>query len=158
MRFRNFLLTTLFCMTGMSAIAQCSDHTVLIRGNFGTARFFVEVADSSAERARGLMHRESLPSGAGMLFIYGWPRHVAFWMRNTLIPLDMIFLGRDGRIRHIHENAIPLDETPIPGGDDILAVLEINGGLSRQLGLDVGDELQHPGLPQKFAAWPCEKP
>jgi uncharacterized membrane protein (UPF0127 family) len=79
-------------------------------------------------------------------------------MRNTLIPLDMIFAGPDGTIRHIHQEAMPLDETSIrtpEGVDDILFVLEINGGLARRLGIDVGDALQHPAIGEG-AALPCD--
>ncbi|MDF0599491.1 DUF192 domain-containing protein [Psychromarinibacter sp. C21-152] len=120
------------------------------------ARFSVEIADDPAEVARGLMHRESMPKSAGMLFIYPQPQTTHFWMRNTLIPLDMIFIGADGVVRKVHENAVPLDETPIFGGDDIQYVLEINGGLAGMLGIDAGDELRHPAVDQDLAAWPCD--
>ena len=151
------LFVALVLMFGAAgpAFASCRDDVVQLRGDFGQVRFRIEVADSFAERAQGLMHRTSMPQMAGMLFIYEMPQAVSFWMRNTLIPLDMIFVGADGRIRKIHENARPLDETPILGGTDILAVLEINGGLSRRLGLSVGDALRHPGLPQEGSAWAC---
>ena len=119
------------------------------------ARFSVEIADEPAEWRQGLMFRESMPSGAGMLFVYDEPRAPSFWMRNTLIPLDMLFIGADGTVLKIHENAIPMDETPIPGGSDVLMVLEINGGLSSQLGLKEGAEIQHPALDQGSAVFPC---
>lgn len=96
-----------------------------------------------------------MPRLSGMLFIYERPTRASFWMRNTLIPLDMLFIDPDGRVAHIHENAIPLDETAIPGGDGRLAVLEINGGLSSQLGLEVGSIIRHPQMPQDIAIWPC---
>jgi hypothetical protein len=116
----------------------------------------VEVADDPAERAQGLMNRPSLPRGAGMLFLYEAPQRATFWMRNTLIPLDMIFMDETGTVTRIHENAVPLDETTIDGGDGVRAVLEINGGLARAIGIGVGSELRHPGLDQSRAAWPCE--
>ena len=137
------------------AWAECSPDRVELRGEWGTARFTVEVADDPDERALGLMHRESMPSSAGMIFIYEAPQRVHFWMENTLIPLDMIFMDETGTVQRVHENAIPLDRTPIPGGDDILAVLEINGGLASQIGISEGSELRHPGLPQEVAAWSC---
>lgn len=138
------------------AFSMCAPSHVELRGDWGSARFSVEVADEAQERSRGLMFRETLARSAGMLFIYQQTQPLAFWMRNTLIPLDMIFLDEAGVIRKIHENAIPHDETPISGGDDpLLAVLEINGGLSRKLGITVGSTLRHPGLPQDVAAWPC---
>lgn len=92
---------------------------------------------------------------AGMLFVYRRAQPVSFWMRNTLIPLDMIFLDSAGTVLKVHENAIPLDETPIFGGDSVQYVLEINGGLASQLGIDAGDVLQHPSIDQKGAAFPC---
>lgn len=138
------------------AHAGCAADRVSLRGEWGEIEFRVEVADTNEARNRGLMHRESLPRLSGMLFIYDRPSPVAFWMRNTLIPLDMLFVDPDGRVAHIHENAIPLDETAIPGGDGRLAVLEINGGLARELGIDVGSALRHPQMPQDIAIWPCE--
>ncbi len=102
------------------------------------------------------MNVPEMAPGRGMLFLYETPQHATFWMKNTLIPLDMIFLDPTGTITHIHENAVPLDETTIDGGRNVLAVLEINGGLAAQIGLDVGDTLRHPRLDQTIAAWPCE--
>ncbi|WP_245897819.1 DUF192 domain-containing protein [Pseudoprimorskyibacter insulae] len=130
--------------------------TLWLRGDWGTARFTVEIADDAEERAQGLMHRSSMPRAAGMLFVYPYPRAVAFWMRNTLIPLDMVFADSEGVVRHIHSNAVPLDETPIPGGDDIQYVLEINGGLSSSMGITVGSQIQHLSIGQTDAAWPCD--
>ncbi len=102
------------------------------------------------------MHRESLPRGAGMLFLYPFPRQASFWMRNTLIPLDMIFIDRTGTVTRVHSNAIPLDETAIDGGPNVLAVLEINGGMAAPMGLAPGVQIQHPLMPQGPAVWPCE--
>jgi len=141
-----------------SAAATCSPDVAEIRWPGGAARFAVEVADDAGERARGLMHRDSLPRGAGMLFVYEHPQPVAFWMKNTLIPLDMIFIGADGRVGAVHAMAVPGDETSIPGPDDTLMVLEINGGLARRLGLGAGAELRHPAVDQATALWPCAAP
>ena len=137
------------------AVAQCSPDSVWIRGDFGEARFAVEIADDDEERAVGLMNRPSMPASAGMLFVYERPRTLAFWMRNTLIELDMLFVDPTGVITHIHHRAIPHDETPILGGDGLTHVLEINGGLAKQLGIDVGDQLRHPSFLQADAIWPC---
>lgn len=139
-----------------SALADCVPGSLTLRGDWGQARFNVEIADTAQERAQGLMHRESLPRSGGMLFVYDAPGSPSFWMRNTLIPLDMLFIDPAGRVQHIHENAVPHDETPIPGGGGILAVLEINGGLSRQLGIGVGTEVRHPAFDPARAAWPCK--
>lgn len=138
-----------------SAGLACALDAVDIRGDFGTIRFRAEIARTPQEQARGLMFRESLPRLAGMLFVYPREENVAFWMRNTLIPLDMIFVDGAGRVVRVHENAIPLDETPIPGGAPTLAVLEINGGMAATIGIDAGDELRSPAMPQADAAWPC---
>lgn len=136
--------------------ASCSADTVELRGPFGTARFTVDVADEPAERSQGLMFVEAMPASHGMLFLYDAPQRATFWMKNTLIPLDMIFADEAGRVTHVHENAVPLDETTIDGGRGVVAVLEVNGGLAGAIGIAPGAELRHPGLDQDGAAWPCE--
>ncbi|WP_299842482.1 DUF192 domain-containing protein [uncultured Roseovarius sp.] len=138
-----------------ASAAECRDDQVLLRGDWGQARFTVELANDEAERNQGLMFRENLPKSAGMLFIYPKPDRVGFWMKNTLIPLDMIFLDETGTVSRLHSNAIPHDETPIMGGENILAVLEINGGMAEALGISEGTELQHPAFDPQKAAWPC---
>jgi uncharacterized membrane protein (UPF0127 family) len=143
-------------LVASAALAACSDDAVDLRGPWGQARFSVEIADTPQSQALGLMHRESLPRNAGMLFVYDRPQTARFWMRNTLIPLDMIFAGPDGVVRHVHHEAVPLDETIIEGGDGILMVLEINGGLARRIGIAPGTELRHPRLDGDTAAWPCD--
>ena len=106
--------------------------------------FQIEIADNDAERAQGLMFRSELADDAGMLFDFGSEREVSFWMRNTLIPLDMIFVRRNGEIARIHENAIPQDPTPIPSGEPVQFVFEIIGGRASELGLSAGDIVRHP--------------
>lgn len=137
------------------ATAACAADRVDLRGPWGQAQFTVEVADTARARAQGLMHREFMPRGAGMLFVYDRPQSVSFWMRNTLIPLDMIFLDDSGTVARVHPDAVPLDETGIPGGDGIQFVLEINAGLSAAFGIKPGTELRHPAIGPD-AAWPCE--
>ena len=148
-------LPFLLFLPAVASGADCAPSLLDLRDGDSTLRFQVEVADDATERAQGLMHRESMPEFSGMLFIYETPQPVAFWMRNTLIPLDMLFFDASGRLERIHSGAIPLDETPIPGGNDIRYVLEINGGLAAKLGIEVGAEIRHPGLDQAAAAWPC---
>lgn len=148
------LALPLLLATGGAAAAECRDDRVTIRGGFGEAHFSVAVADDTAERAQGLMNVPEMPTLQGMLFAYSEPQPVAFWMENTLIPLDMIFAGEDGTITKIHENAVPMDRTSIPGGDAVKFVLEINGGLARRLGIEVGDAIQHP-LVGEGAVLPC---
>jgi len=135
---------------------RCRDGVVELRGDWGQARFSVEIADTAETRARGLMFRETMPRSAGMLFLYDNPGPAVFWMRNTLIPLDMIFIEADGRVATVHDRAVPLDETPIFGGQQILAVLEINGGMAEAMGITVDSVVRHPRLPQDSALWPCE--
>jgi uncharacterized membrane protein (UPF0127 family) len=162
-----FLLSILMLLLGLSVsgtvgsvhatsplIAQCSDDSVGIRGDWGKMRFRVDVADDDAERGKGLMFVRDMDRDKGMLFVWDTPRRAQFWMRNTYIPLDMIFVGEDGLVTHIHHNAVPLDETAIDGGEGVIAVLEINGGLSRSFGIDVGSQLQHPAF-GPAAAWSC---
>ena len=121
----------------------------------------VEIADDSEERAHGLMGRKSLEPMSGMLFVYETPRPASFWMKNTLIPLDMLFFDAAGVLRTVHPQAQPLDLTPIAGaapGDphpDRLLVLEIAGGEAARLGIGPGARLAHPAVPQPGAALPC---
>lgn len=145
-------------LAATGAGAACRDDVAEFRWNGGQARFTVEVADDAEERSRGLMFRESLPASQGMLFIYESPRPASFWMKNTLIPLDMIFIAPDGVVGAVHPMAVPHDETPIQGPDDTLMVLEIRGGLAASLGLAPGAELRHPALDQSGAAWACAAP
>ena len=146
----------LFVMLAGSAVAKaCREDTVHLRGDWGEARFSVEIADDRSERARGLMHRESMPAAAGMLFVYPQPQSLSFWMRNTLIPLDTLFIDPGGVVQHIHHRAVPLDETPIPGGNGLTHVLEINGGMAEALGITVGSQVRHPSFDTSVAAWSC---
>jgi len=153
---RLILATTVLVCCAATAQSECRVDQVKLRGDWGQARFTVEIADDQAERAQGLMHRESMPQSSGMLFIYERPQLLSFWMRNTLIELDMLFIDPDGVVRHIHNRAQPLDETPISGGRGLISVLEINGGLAQRMGISVGAEVQHPAFGDA-AAWPCSK-
>ena len=136
--------------------AACAPETVELRGPSGVARFNVEVADDPAEQARGLMFRDKMATSAGMLFVFPAPKHASFWMKNTLIPLDMIFVDATGTVTWVHPQAVPGDESPIDGGDGVAMVLEINGGLAARLGIVPGAELRHPAVAQAGAVWPCD--
>jgi uncharacterized membrane protein (UPF0127 family) len=94
------------------------------------------------------MFRDHLAPDAGMLFDYGTEQLASFWMQNTLIPLDMIFVGADGVVKTIHVNARPMDTTSIPSGVPVRFVLEIPGGRSQEIGLAVGDRMEHPRVGQ----------
>lgn len=140
----------------LTPVVACPTDRVTITGGFGIAAFNVDVAADEETRARGLMHVESMPLSKGMLFVYQRPQRMSFWMRNTLIELDMLFLDGSGVIRHIHHRAQPLDETPISGGEDLLlGVLEINGGLANRLGIQTGDVLRHPAFASVSDPWTC---
>lgn len=138
------------------AEAVCAPGTLEMRGPGGPARFNVEVADDAGERAQGLMFRESMAASAGMLFVYPKPEHARFWMKNTAIPLDMIFADAKGRVVRVHANAVPQDETAIDGGTGVQFILEINGGLAARLGIVAGSEIRHPAIAQAAAVWPCD--
>ena len=141
--------------TGGAVAADCSPETVSLRGEWGRAEFSVEIADTPQSRARGLQGRNHLPTAAGMLFLYESAGPASFWMKDTPIHLDMLFISEAGTVSHIHRNAVPFDTTPIRAGGAVAAVLEINGGLSEQFGISEGSELRHPAFDQELAAWPC---
>ena len=105
-----------------------------------THRFTVEVASTPDQQQRGLMHRQSLAPDRGMIFPYDPPQPASFWMRNTFIPLDIIFVRADGTISSI-VTAVPLDETPVQGTEPVAAVLEIPGGRAGELGIQPGDKV-----------------
>ncbi|MCR8725576.1 DUF192 domain-containing protein [Frigidibacter sp. ROC022] len=141
---------------GQAGAGSCAEDRVDLRGPHGKARFSVEIADTVEERALGLMNRDKMAASHGMLFIYDREQPVAFWMENTLIPLDMLFIDSHGVVQTVHANARPLDRTSIPSGVPVQMVLEINGGLAARLGIEPGSELRHPRLDQAEAAWPCD--
>lgn len=142
--------------SGAGAQEACAPDRVDIRGDWGTARFSVEIADDDGSRAKGLMFRESLGAAQGMLFVYPRPGSHSFWMKNTLIPLDMLFVAPDGVVKHVHAMAEPGDLTPIGGGAGVLAVLEIRGGLAGAMGIEPGDEMRHPAFGAD-AVWACSE-
>lgn len=105
--------------------------------------FHVEVASTEEQLHQGLMFRESLPPDGGMLFILGPPQPASFWMRNTFIPLDIIFIARDGRITNIYPRAAPGSLSLINSSEPVTGVLEINGGMAARLGIRAGDRVHH---------------
>lgn len=152
------ILTASPSWAGMS----CRADTAIFLTADGPLPIQVEIADTDAKRAQGLMFRKELAPQSGMLFIYDPPQRMSFWMRNTLIPLDLIFIDEAGVVRHIHADARPLDETSIPGaglGDpDPLRkmVVEIAGGEAQRLGIRPGMAMAHPSIEQLRAAAPCK--
>lgn len=124
---------------------------LVIRTEKGPQKFRIELADNDATRARGMMFRTSMAPDAGMLFDFKQEQMASFWMRNTLIPLDMLFIKADGTILNIHQRAIPRDETGINSTGPVRAVLELNGGTASRLGIKAGDRVEHGifGIPPK---------
>ncbi len=119
-------------------------QTLEIASKSGVHVFSVEVADNDAEREKGLMYRKELPEGQGMLFDFHRDQEVSFWMQNTYIPLDMVFIRGDGSILRIAENTEPMSTRLIPSGGPVRAVLEVIGGTSRKLGIAPGDRVASP--------------
>ncbi len=116
----------------------------IIRADGVPQDFNVELALTPAAQQQGLMFRKQMDENHGMLFVFpGDETERAFWMKNTLIPLDMIFIRKDGTIHHIHENAVPEDLTSVPSNGPVMAVLELNGGVSAKRGLKPGDVVHH---------------
>ena len=128
----------------MLLLAACSDEgRLVLHSATGDHSFHVDVVDTPESRAKGLMFVQELADDAGMLFDFKEERPVSFWMRNTFIPLDMIFVGADGVVRTIHVNARPHDVTSIPSQVPVRFVLEIPGGRSLEIGLKPGDTMAH---------------
>jgi uncharacterized membrane protein (UPF0127 family) len=142
------------CAVG-SAHAACTPGSLDLRWPGGQAHFSVEVAADQAAREKGLMFREHMASSAGMIFVYQAPIHARFWMKNTLIPLDMIFADETGLVTVVHSDAIPQDLTPIDGGEGVMYVLEINGGLAKRIGIAAGAEMRFDLIDPSKAQWSC---
>jgi len=129
----------------LAAPAQAAGEATLeIVSKTGVHAFAVELATNDAERSRGLMFRKELPEGRGMLFDFEHDQPVSFWMHNTYISLDMIFISGNGRIIRIAENTEPMSDRLIPSGGPVRAVLEVIGGTAHKLGIAPGDQVESP--------------
>ena len=128
---------------GVEGLAPLTKRLSIVTANGKEHSFNIEIAISWEEKSQGLMHRSELAEDAGMLFYFGTQEERSFWMKNTLIPLDILFIKLDGTIGHIHQNAIPHDLTSISSQGFASAALEINGGLSQKLGIKAGDRIKH---------------
>jgi uncharacterized membrane protein (UPF0127 family) len=144
--FRPLALVVTLLVTMMPLAACSADNSLTIVSANGEHTFTVEVVDTNATRQRGLMFRQSLAPDSGMLFDFKENRPVSFWMMNTFIPLDMLFIREDGTIANIHVNARPHDRTSIPSDGPVVFVLEIPGGRSDELGIKAGDTVRHPRM------------
>jgi uncharacterized protein len=146
---RRVVLGASLSLAAVAACAQEAEITfqksslVIVTAN-RELKFDVELATNDAERARGLMFRKQLGAYQGMLFDFFREMEVSFWMKNTLIPLDMVFIAGDGTIKHVHANAVPMSTDTIPSRYPVRAVLEINGGSAALLGIKPGDKVKHP--------------
>jgi len=141
---RDISLCGLFLMIMSGAVPGAEQYTLRIHTSASAhVDFNVELADTDEKRRRGLMFRERLPRMSGMLFDYATPRHVAIWMKNTRIPLDILFIDDGGRIVSIHERAVPGSLDHMLSGGRVLAVLELNAGTVDEFSISVGDVVEH---------------
>ena len=147
----------LLLLAAGAARSECSLGELELRGDWGAASFSVEIADTPELRAEGLMFRERLERRAGMLFVYESPRRATFWMKNTRIPLDIMFFDGTGTLTKLHRNAVPFDTSMIDGGAGVAAALEVNAGMAELLGVGLGTVARHPLIDQSEAAWPCDE-
>ncbi|WHO39943.1 DUF192 domain-containing protein [Sphingobium sp. AP49] len=122
-------------------VAQTALLPLVIHTAKGPRHFSVEVARTEAEQEQGLMFRKTLDADGGMLFPMAPPRTASFWMKNTIIPLDIIFVHTDGTIAFIGANAVPYSREPVSAGVPVAAVLELRGGRTAELGIETGDQL-----------------
>ena len=145
-----FRFLTVLLLAGLPhispAIAGDDNDVVVIATRDGPVRFAVEVAVTAQERAVGLMHRRELAADGGMIFDFGAEQDVLMWMRNTYVPLDMLFIDAGGAIRHIAKRTTPLSERTISSQGPVRYVLEINSGLADKLKIAIGDTVSGAGL------------
>ncbi len=117
-------------------------QTIRIDTESGPKEFKVEVAADAISQEHGLMYRHDLAADAGMLFDFHQEARVSFWMKNTPLPLDMVFIRADGTVSSVEPNAVPFSTASIPSGEPVRAVLEINGGRAHDLGIKPGDRVR----------------
>jgi hypothetical protein len=149
MRFLTFLMfvvtgitVTGIIVAGSSVRADGRDKLEIVTAT-GSYPFIVEIAASQEARARGLMFRREMAANAGMLFDYGYDQPVAMWMKNTYIPLDMLFVAGNGRVVNTHERAVPHSLQALPSSRPVRAVLEVVAGTVSRLGIRAGDIVRH---------------
>ncbi|WP_246660028.1 DUF192 domain-containing protein [Rhizobium sp. FKL33] len=149
---KSAVLALFLCPLAALATELPNRETLTIaRASGGSATFTVEVAATEEERRIGLMDRKSMAQDRGMLFDFGETRPVYMWMRNTYIPLDMLFIDGSGLIRHIRAETTPLSDDIIDSHAPVRFVLEINGGLAAKLGIAVGDTVASPAIAKAAA-------
>ena len=136
----------LLALSAQAETAAPVRQELVIETEAGPQEFQVELADEPRERATGLMYRRVLPKGEGMLFDFGAEEPASMWMANTYIPLDMLFIKADGTIESIGERTTPMSRRSVASKGDVRYVLEINGGLSDELGIKPGDRVTGPAM------------
>jgi uncharacterized protein len=134
----------IFVLLLPASVRAADEQTLEIVSKSGVHVFAVEVMRTQEEKAKGLMFRRELAEGRGMLFDFSPEQQVQMWMKNTFIPLDMIFIRADGRILRIAENTTPESEAIIPAGGSVRGVLEVIGGTAKKFGIAPGDRVAHP--------------
>ena len=142
MAYRILLALLLLMPLGPALAADPREELTIVTGH-GRNVFRVEIADDPGERTQGLMFRKSLAPDAGMLFLSGRTETQSFWMKNTEIPLDLLFIAKDGRIADMHERAVPFSLQPMTSAVPVWAVLEVAGGTAAKLGVKIGDRVEH---------------
>ena len=126
--------------------AGAEEGSLALETASGSHQYSVEIADTYRERAKGLMFRRSLPQRGGMIFLYDQPQAIGMWMRNTYIPLDMIFIAADGTVHRVETNTEPFSTDIIDSGGEVVGVLELNAGEANRIGLKPGDRVVFEGL------------
>ena len=139
----SFVALLLVLLLRPAQLAGATVETLEVISQSGVHAFSVEVVANDEERQKGLMFRKELPEGKGMLFDFKVDAPVSFWMRNTYVSLDMIFIKADGRILSIAENTTPLSERGVPSGGPVRGVLEVVAGTAKKLGIKPGDRVAH---------------
>ena len=137
------LFALLPAAAGADGIALSKLEPLTIATAADASMFTVEIADTDELRERGLMFRQRMPDDRGMLFDFGQPRQVGMWMKNTYIPLDMLFVRSDGTIAYVAENTVPKSLDVIGVNEPVLAVLELAGGSAKRHGIRAGDTVYH---------------
>jgi len=144
---RGLLLAIVLLVAAPPALAQLEHFPtceLTIASATGPHKFQIEIATTPRQMEQGLMFRRNLAPDAGMLFDYGQPMPAMMWMKNTLIPLDMLFVDAKGRIVNIRERAVPGSLDTIPAAGPVRATIELNGGTAARLGIKPGDKVVHP--------------
>ncbi|MDP2602433.1 MAG: DUF192 domain-containing protein [Deltaproteobacteria bacterium] len=144
---RWYLATALFALMSITSSCGAEPRVIISTREGREAAFQVEVADTPTKRELGLQYRKELAADRGMIFLFPAPSLQSFWMKNTPLPLDMIFIGSDRKIAGIVEQTVPFSLEPRSVGAPSQFVLEINGGLSKRLGIRAGDAVRFEGLP-----------